>query len=64
MNIEVWIAFASAVLVFCIIPGSTVLLVMSQALSHGKKSVFPLVAGVRAGDLYERAPPKLQFTMA
>lgn len=51
MNIEVWIAFASAVLVFCIIPGSTVILVMSQALSHGKKSVFPLVAGVLAGDL-------------
>ncbi|WP_339074314.1 LysE family translocator [Teredinibacter turnerae] len=51
MNIEVWIAFASAVLVFCIIPGPTVILVMSQALSHGKKSVFPLVAGVLAGDL-------------
>lgn len=51
MNIEVWIAFVSAVFVFCIIPGPTVILVMSQALSYGKTSVFPLVTGVLAGDL-------------
>ncbi|MFA0812514.1 LysE family translocator [Microbulbifer epialgicus] len=51
MNIEIWMAFVAAVTIFCIIPGPTVILVMSQALSHGKKSVFPLVAGVLAGDL-------------
>jgi len=38
-------------MLLCFTPGPTVFLVMGQALSHGKKSVFPLVAGVLTGDL-------------
>lgn len=38
-------------MLLCFTPGPTVFLVMSQALSHGKKSAFPLVAGVLSGDL-------------
>lgn len=37
-------------LIFAIIPGPTVILVVRQAISYGKKSVLPLVAGVLIGD--------------
>lgn len=50
MTFEILIAFILAVVVFCLIPGPTVILVISQALHHGKKSVIPLVAGVIVGD--------------
>lgn len=50
MSLEIWLAFVMATVVFCIIPGPTVILVIGQAIAHGKKSVIPLVAGVLAGD--------------
>ena len=50
MSIEVWAAFAAAATVVLVVPGPTIILVAGQAMSHGKKSVFPLVAGVTAGD--------------
>lgn len=34
-----------------VIPGPTILLVLSQAIAHGRRSVLPLVAGVVCGDL-------------
>lgn len=51
MHIETYLAFVLASLVFVLIPGPTVMLVVSQALSSGKRSVIPLVAGVGLGDL-------------
>lgn len=56
MTIEIWIAFVIAVVVFCIIPGPTVLLVIAQALTHGRRSVIPLVAGVLCGDFVAFLP--------
>lgn len=50
MTIEMWSAFVLAVVVFCIIPGPTVILVMGQAMANGKRSVIPLVSGVLTGD--------------
>jgi len=50
MTIEIWTTFIAVVLVFALIPGPTVILVVGQAISYGKKSVFPLVAGVLLGD--------------
>jgi threonine/homoserine/homoserine lactone efflux protein len=50
MSLEIWIAFAVAAEIILIIPGPTVLLVISQAIAHGRGSVIPLVAGVLAGD--------------
>lgn len=49
MTIEIWLAFVAALLVFFIIPGPTMILVVSEAISHGKKSVIPLVSGVFLG---------------
>ncbi|EMI4394700.1 LysE family translocator [Vibrio parahaemolyticus] len=50
MTIEIWLTFVTVVFVFAIIPGPTVILVVGQALAHGRKSVTPLVLGVLLGD--------------
>lgn len=50
MTIELWSTFVAVVVVFALIPGPTVILVIGQAISYGKKSVFPLAAGVVLGD--------------
>ena len=50
MTIETWLTFVAVVIVFALIPGPTVILVVGQAISHGKKSVVPLVLGVLSGD--------------
>ena len=50
MSLEVWIAFAIAAMIVLVIPGPTILLVISQAISHGRKAVIPLVSGVTLGD--------------
>lgn len=50
MTLEVLTTYILVVVVFCIIPGPTVILVIAQALTHGKKSVIPLIVGVVLGD--------------
>jgi len=47
---EILISFALASTVILIIPGPTIILVISQAVAHGRKSVVPLAAGVLLGD--------------
>ena len=50
MNMELWIPFVLAATLILIIPGPTILLVISQAVAHGRRSVVPLVIGVILGD--------------
>jgi len=50
MSIEIWIAFILAATVILVIPGPTIILVVSQAITHGRRSVIPLAAGVLLGD--------------
>jgi threonine/homoserine/homoserine lactone efflux protein len=50
VNLEIWAAFVLAATIILVIPGPTILLVISQAISHGRKAVIPLVAGVTLGD--------------
>lgn len=50
MPFEHWLAFALASAVLVAIPGPTVLLVISYALGHGRKSAAATVAGVALGD--------------
>lgn len=50
MQIEQWLAFAAASAVILAIPGPTVLLVVSYALSHGRSAARATVAGVALGD--------------
>lgn len=51
MTIEVWLSFVLASMILCFTPGPTVFIVMGQSLSHGKKSVIPLITGVLSGDV-------------
>lgn len=50
MSFEHWLAFVAASVVLLIIPGPTVLLVVSYALGHGRRYAAATVAGVAAGD--------------
>lgn len=50
MNFELWLAFTAASMALMLIPGPTVLLVVSNALNHGKSSGYATVPGVALGD--------------
>ena len=50
MALELWLTFVLAAGIILVIPGPTIILVISQAVAHGRKSVAPLVGGVLLGD--------------
>ena len=50
MAFETWAAFAAASAVLLIIPGPTVLLVVSYALGQGWRTALPMAVGVALGD--------------
>jgi threonine/homoserine/homoserine lactone efflux protein len=50
MSLEMWIAFVIAATILMVIPGPTIILVISQEIVYGRKAVFPLVVGVVLGD--------------
>jgi threonine/homoserine/homoserine lactone efflux protein len=50
MPIQVWLAFAAASAVLLIIPGPTVLTVLSYSIAQGRRASLPVVAGVTLGD--------------
>jgi threonine/homoserine/homoserine lactone efflux protein len=50
MGIEMWVPYLLATTIILIVPGPTIILVISQAVAHGRRSVIPLVAGVLLGD--------------
>jgi threonine/homoserine/homoserine lactone efflux protein len=50
MSTEHWLAFVAASAILLAIPGPTILLVISYALSHGRKVASATVAGVALGD--------------
>jgi len=50
MHIEHWLAFVAASAVLLIIPGPTILTVISYSMAHGRRANVPLVAAVALGD--------------
>ena len=50
MSFETWLAFAAASTVLLVIPGPTVLLVVSYALGQGWRTALPMAVGVALGD--------------
>jgi threonine/homoserine/homoserine lactone efflux protein len=50
MTIETWATFAAATTLLLIIPGPTVLLVVSYALGQGLRTALPMALGVALGD--------------
>ena len=51
MSFELWFTFVTASTALLVIPGPTVLLVLSYAISQGKRLAIATVAGVALGDL-------------
>ncbi len=50
MPIELWLAFVLASCVLLVIPGPTILTVISYSIAHGKRANIPLIAAVAIGD--------------
>ena len=50
MSVENWAAFAAASAILLMIPGPTVLLVVSYALGQGWRTALPMALGVALGD--------------
>lgn len=50
MSIELWLAFVAASAVLLVIPGPTILTVISYSMTHGRRANVPLVTAVALGD--------------
>ena len=50
MSVETWLAFAATSAVMLAIAGPTILLVISYALGHGRRTALATVTGVTLGD--------------
>lgn len=50
MSLEMWLTYILTTTLILVIPGPTIILVISQAVANGRKSVIPLVTGVILGD--------------
>jgi threonine/homoserine/homoserine lactone efflux protein len=50
LSFELWLAFVAASVVLLIIPGPTILSVISYSVAHGRRANVPLVAAVALGD--------------
>jgi len=50
VSIETWLAFVAASAVLLIIPGPTILTVISYSMAQGRRAKLPLVAAVALGD--------------
>ena len=50
MSLETWAAFAAASAILLVIPGPTILLVVSYALGQGWRTALPMAFGVALGD--------------
>lgn len=50
MTLETWLAFVAASSILLIIPGPTILLVVSYALGQGWRTALPMAVGVALGD--------------
>lgn len=50
MSLELWLAYVLASAVLLVIPGPTILTVISYSLAQGPRARLPLVAAVALGD--------------
>ena len=50
MTLDLWLAFVAASIVLLVIPGPTIVLVLSYAISQGRRVALAVVAGVSLGD--------------
>ena len=50
MSLQTWITFVFAAGIILVIPGPTILAVIGHSMTHGRRAILPLVAGVTLGD--------------
>jgi len=50
VSIELWLAFVGASAILLVLPGPTILTVISYSVAHGRRANIPLVAAVALGD--------------
>ena len=50
MTFQLWLTFVAASAVLLIIPGPTILTVISYSMAHGRRANVPLIAAVALGD--------------
>jgi threonine/homoserine/homoserine lactone efflux protein len=50
MHVELWLAFVATSALILVIPGPTVLTVISYSMANGRRAGLPIVAGVALGD--------------
>ena len=50
MDLQIWMAFVAASIALLLVPGPTVLLVLSYAITQGRRVALATVAGVALGD--------------
>ena len=50
VSLDTWLAYAAATVILLVIPGPTILTVISYSLTHGRRANVALVAGVALGD--------------
>ena len=50
MTLEVWLTFVFTAAIILVIPGPTIIYVVGQSLTHGRKAGLPLSIGVISGD--------------
>ncbi len=50
MTLEIWAAFAAASCLLLVIPGPTILTVVSYSIAHGRRANIALIAAVALGD--------------
>ncbi len=51
MTLEIWLAYVLASTVLLLIPGPTILLIVSYALAEGRRAAWGTVAGATLGDI-------------
>ena len=51
MDISIWLAFIAATMALLVVPGPTVMLVLSYAIGHGRRVAVATALGVALGDL-------------
>ncbi len=49
-SVEIWLAFVAASAVLLVIPGPTILTVISYSVAHGRRANIPLIVAVALGD--------------
>ncbi|MFK7967452.1 MAG: LysE family transporter, partial [Burkholderiaceae bacterium] len=50
MSFEIWFAFVMASTLMLLLPGPTILTVISYSVAHGRRANLPLITAVALGD--------------